>query len=203
MKQLGSSFKIKSSANTTKTKSPKRYIVYVLLAGLSYLGGLYFSPVKTAEAIEAEQSASVRANEPFSEQALLAFMKKLKIKYPETVLSQARLETGNFTSDIFKENHNLFGMKLAATRPTAAIGENRGHAQYRNWKDSVVDYALLQSYIIAKLPKNNNESYRKYIQKFYSETSDYLTRIDRTVEADKEQITLAYNSGLLTGSKGL
>lgn len=200
MKQLGSSFKIKNNT-TTKTKNAKKYFIYVLLAGLSYIGGLYFSPVKTADA--AELQANATGNEEFSEQALLAFMKKLKIKYPETVLSQARLETGNFTSDIFKENHNLFGMKVAEKRPTAAIGENRGHAQYRNWKDSVVDYALFQSFIIAKLPTNNNETYREYIQKFYSETSDYLKRIDRTVEADKEQITLAYNSGVWTDGKSL
>lgn len=197
MKNLGSSFKIKT--NTSKTKSTRKFIVYFLLAGMSYIGGLYFSPAKQANATENR----LGANEDFSEPALLAFMKKLKIKYPETVLSQARLETGNFTSEIFKENHNLFGMKVAEKRPTAAIGENRGHAQYRNWKDSVVDYALFQSFIIAKLPTNNNETYRQYIQKFYSETTDYLTRIDRTVEGDKEQITLAYNSGLWSAAESL
>jgi uncharacterized FlgJ-related protein len=132
------------------------------------------------------------AKEQFSERALLSFMKKLKIKYPETVLAQARLETGNFTSDIFKENHNLFGMKVAGKRPTSAIGEHRGHAQYRDWKDSVIDYALFQSFIIAKLPKNNIEEYRSYIQKFYSETSDYLVRIDRTIQFDRSRIALAY-----------
>lgn len=198
MKQLGSSFTIKSSA--TKGKSKKRYIVYVLLAGLSYIGGLYFAPVRTAEATESKVSVS---GDEFNEANLLAFMKKLKIKYPETVLSQARLETGNFTSDIFKENHNLFGMKVAEKRPTSAIGENRNHALYRNWKDSVIDYALFQSFIIAKLKDNNNEAYREYIQKFYSETSDYLKRIDRTVEGDKEQITLAYNNSLWTGGESL
>lgn len=118
----------------------------------------------------------------FSEEALISFMKKLKIKYPETVLAQAKLETGNFTSAIFKENHNLFGMKVAEKRPTSAIGINRGHAQYRNWKDSVIDYALLQSYIIAKLPKLSSQEYRTYIQKFYSETADYLVRMDRTMD---------------------
>jgi hypothetical protein len=108
-------------------------------------------------------------------------MKKLKIKYPETVLSQAILETGNFTSDIFKENHNLFGMKVAGSRPTSAIGTNRGHAQYKNWKESVIDYALFQSFTIAKLPSNNKQEYRTYIQKFYSTTADYLVRIDKAL----------------------
>ena len=175
----------------------KKIVLYSLIISISYVIGHYFSPVAAVKATEAHVKNFASANEntqveEFSEEALLSFMKELKIKYPETVLAQARLESGNFTSDIFKENHNLFGMKVAEKRPTSAIGINRGHAQYSNWKESVVDYALFQSYIIAKLPKNNIDEYRNYIQKFYSETSDYLTRIDRTVKFDKSKIALAY-----------
>jgi uncharacterized FlgJ-related protein len=175
----------------------KKIMLYSLIVSISYGIGHYFSPVAAVKATEAhvKNLTSTHENidvEEFSEEALLSFMKELKIKYPETVLAQARLESGNFTSDIFKENHNLFGMKVAEKRPTSAIGINRGHAQYNNWKESVVDYALFQSYIIAKLPKNNRSEYRNYIQKFYSETSDYLTRIDRTVKFDKSKIALAY-----------
>ena len=166
----------------------KNHFYYLVMVFVSYSIGNYFSRIDSNE----NQRIAITGNEAFSEKALLDLMKRLKIKYPETVLSQARLETGNFTSDIFKENHNLFGMKVAEKRPTLAIGLHRGHAQYRDWKDSVVDYALFQSYIIAKLPKNNIEEYRNYIQKFYSETSDYLTRIDRTVEFDKSKLAFNY-----------
>jgi len=164
-------------------KSMKKYLFYILTASIGYGIGYHFSPeMKTREAaVKTDQAIHT---EDFSEEALLTYMKNLKIKYPETVLSQARLETGGFQSAIFKENHNLFGMKLAETRPTLAIGINRGHAQYRNWKESVMDYALLQSYIIAKLPNVNNSEYRNYIQKFYSTTHDYLTRIDRTMKGE-------------------
>ena len=174
-----------------KKVSKRKVLYYALIVAISYGIGNYFSPVPSVTANEKYIRIETTA-EPFSEEALLKFMKELRIKYPETVISQARLETGNFTSDIFKENHNLFGMKVAGKRPTSAIGEHRGHAQYRDWKDSVIDYALFQSYIIAKLPKNNIDEYRNYIQKFYSETSDYLTRIDRTIKYDRSKITLAY-----------
>lgn len=174
-----------------KNVSKRKVLYYALIVSISYGVGNYFSPVTTVNANET-YVRNETATEPFSEEALLSFMKELRIKYPETVIAQARLETGNFTSDIFKENHNLFGMKVAGKRPTSAIGVHRGHAQYRDWKDSVIDYALFQSYIIAKLPKNNIDEYRNYIQKFYSETSDYLTRIDRTVKFDRSKIALAY-----------
>lgn len=148
---------------------------------MGYAVGHFLTPATDVVPTEATAYHDTTDTEEFSAEALLAYMKKLKIKYPETVLSQAILETGNFTSDIFKENHNLFGMKVAGSRPTSAIGTHRNHAQYRNWKESVVDYALFQSFIIAKLPSNNKQEYRTYIQKFYSTTSDYLVRIDKAM----------------------
>jgi hypothetical protein len=168
--------------NMKKKINLKKFLFYILFVSVGYGVGYYYSPQK--ETVVTEKVYNDQTNkDDFSPEALLAYMKKLKIKYPETVLSQARLETGNFQSEIFKENHNLFGMKVAASRPTSAVGTNRGHAQYRNWKESVIDYALLQSYIIAKLPSNNDKEYRSYIQKFYSTTSDYLKRIDKTINS--------------------
>jgi flagellum-specific peptidoglycan hydrolase FlgJ len=58
------------------------------------------------------------------------------------VFAQAAFETGNFTSDIFKENNNLFGMKLPRVRQTLATGENRGHATFNSITDSIKDFAL-------------------------------------------------------------
>lgn len=159
----------------------KKSLFYGLLIFMGYGVGHFYSPDMQVKPVEETAYSETGDSEEFSAEALLAYMKKLKIKYPETVLSQAILETGNFTSDIFKENHNLFGMKVAGSRPTSAIGTHRNHAQYRNWKESVMDYALFQSFIIAKLPSNNKEEYRTYIQKFYSTTSDYLVRIDKAI----------------------
>lgn len=58
------------------------------------------------------------------------------------IVAQAGFETGNFTSTIFLENKNLFGMKLPKIRKTTAIGEARGHAVYKSWEDSIKDYWL-------------------------------------------------------------
>lgn len=157
----------------------KKYIYHVIVLALGYGIGFGYSAKGLLSASEVTNSHSLINDSDFSEKALIALMKELKIKYPEVALSQARLETGNFTSDIFKENHNLFGMKMAEKRPTSAIGINRGHASYTNWRESVIDYALFQSFIIAKLQTVSRDSYRKHIQKYYSETSDYLARIDR------------------------
>lgn len=81
---------------------------------------------------------------PFSIDNLKAEIVRQGIKQPNIVLAQATWESGHFKSDIFKENHNLFGMKQPKVRKTLATGENRGHATFNNWVDSVKDYKIFQ-----------------------------------------------------------
>ena len=97
---------------------------------------------------------------PFSKENLEKEINKQGIKYPDIVMAQAKIESGHFTSAIFKENNNLFGMKLPAQRKTTAIGKNRGHAKYETWQDSVEDYKIWQDTLgWSSLPKE------AYIQK--------------------------------------
>lgn len=56
-------------------------------------------------------------------------IKRQGIPHAHIVLAQARLETGNFRSDICRVNKNLFGMK-----------RGRRYATYRHWRDSIKDY---------------------------------------------------------------
>ncbi len=75
------------------------------------------------------------------------YIKATDIKHPEIVYAQAMLETGNLDttkSKIYKENHNLFGMKEPKTRLTYATGTNRKHATYNSWRYSILDYSLWQ-----------------------------------------------------------
>lgn len=51
------------------------------------------------------------------------------VPHANIVLAQARLETGNFTSNRCKRDHNLFGMK-----------KGRRYARYSHWRESVADY---------------------------------------------------------------
>jgi hypothetical protein len=81
---------------------------------------------------------------PFSVENLKSEIVKQGIKYPNIVLAQAVLESGHFKSDIFLDNHNIFGMKKPSVRKTKATGENRGHATFNNWVDSVIDYKMFQ-----------------------------------------------------------
>ena len=69
---------------------------------------------------------------------------KYDIQYPEIVLAQIRLETGNLSSRLCKSNKNLLGMKYPKKRDTTAVGEQFGHAKYKTYSDCIADYALWQ-----------------------------------------------------------
>lgn len=112
---------------------------------------------------------------------ILAYILDLRIENSYIVYAQARLESGNFTSDIFIENNNLFGMKVAERRPTTAIGVNRGHAVYKSWQESVLDYALMQAAYYRGL---SEKEYLDKICSVYAEDSMYRKRIVEIMKND-------------------
>ncbi len=88
-------------------------------------------------------------SEHFAEDSLVRVIKALGFDHPHIVHAQAIVESAGFTSAIFVENNNLFGMKCPTQRLSTCIGTNRSHAVYYDWISSVVDYKLWYSYMIA------------------------------------------------------
>lgn len=121
--------------------------------------------------------------EKFSEQDLVAYLKELNVKYPHIVLAQAKLETGNFTSLIFKQNNNLFGMKQARSRATTSKGTFFNHAIYNSWKESVLDYALYSSKHLNKI--SSEEQYIAYLGEYYAQDPNYSSKLKKIIEKEK------------------
>jgi uncharacterized FlgJ-related protein len=113
----------------------------------------------------------------FSKENLARLIYTLKIAHPDIVMAQAIIESGNFKSKIFKENNNLFGMKMPEYRKTTAIGTNRGHAVYRNWRESVIDYALWQG------KRARYTTTNQYLRRLRSYAADpnYITKIKKRI----------------------
>ena len=125
---------------------------------------------------------SSKENE-FSPKKLRAYILELNIKFPHIVYAQARLETGNFKSEIFKTNHNLFGMKVATLRPTTNKGEENGHAYYESWRESVVDYAFYQAQYLSDI--KTEAEYLEYLKANYAEAPNYMTQL-QIIIAEKD-----------------
>lgn len=105
---------------------------------------------------------------------LMRLYQKHEILFPEIVLAQNRLETGNFSSAISKENLNQWGMKM--NRHGYATSKNRGHAMYPSLEAGVQDYKRWQDQMI----KCHNKAFgaKKGNIDAHSSVSDYLWFLD-------------------------
>lgn len=150
-----------------------------ILVGICLVGLLSISssPKRAEYEVPPVFLETYTGEEPFNFKVFKQFIVDCGIKYPDIVLAQA-IQECNFNSKIWHENHNPFGMKVAKSRNTTAIGVNRGHAQYKNWRMAVLDYALMQA-VYAKKVKSR-KGYYKYLE-HYAEDPGYIQKIKKHV----------------------
>lgn len=160
----------------------KLSILIFLLSFLDITGG--YIPFSDNIIFEAKKmDFYMRAlHQPFSEKLLKECLYYEKIKNPSIVLLQARLETGDYTSIIFQDNNNLFGMKYPSRgRETPALGILYGHAYYRHWTDSVKDYKLFQEWYLSigwRLPDNDPDLYLVFLRSIrYAQDPRYIYKL--------------------------
>lgn len=112
---------------------------------------------------------------------------RLDVKFPDIVLAQAILESGNFASKVTKHNNNLFGMRMPKVRQTTAVGQRYGYARYYNWKDSVKDYKLWQEALLKRYPNMTRGQYKSYIDRIYSTGKNYISKINLIIQKNKNK----------------
>jgi hypothetical protein len=122
---------------------------------------------------EEEKLVIIQEHNQFSEDRLIEKLKELNVKFPYIVFAQSKLETGNFTSKVFRENSNLFGMREAKQRITTAQGTENNHAYYASWGESVYDYAFYQCRYLSGI--NTEEQYFQYLSQSYAENPNYVS----------------------------
>jgi hypothetical protein len=200
LKYFSSGFRVASGYCIALTlrfrKATNGFATRVIILGISFLLGSAEVPGGRAMMTEAMRSQSDRSffyyqvrHLPFSEDLLKACLDYEGIKYQDIVLLQSRLETGNYTSDIFRNGNNLFGMKYPGLRPTVATGIYREHAQYAHWSDSVIDYSLWQKYYLSRGYRIGSEIDSDFYLVFlncipYAEDPRYIRKLVTLSERD-------------------
>jgi len=101
--------------------------------------------------------------ETFSEANLIRYMEILEIECPNIVLAQAKLESGNFTSNRFKQYNALFGFQTS----------NTNVLKYKSWKESVINYKNWQM----RRLKDGENYYDFLVRVKYSEDSNYVNKL--------------------------
>lgn len=158
-------------------KSKKNYLIPLMICILVMQFIVYLKiqrTYKSDELVIKHQYEVVDNSEPLLvADSLKKLLSNYNVKFKDVVFFQAQVESGNFKSKLFKENNNLFGMKLAKQRPTLAIGEVNGYAYYNSWQESLFDYLMYQAKYFKGI-----KTEQQYIQRLnelgYSETKNYL-----------------------------
>ena len=113
---------------------------------------------------------------------VLTLLDTLNVEHPHIVFAQMRLESGNFKSDLAKNNDNFFGMKYPRQRATVAQGNDRGYAYYRSWSYSVLDYAIWQRRYASGLTE---EEYLEMLSAKYAEDKAYVRKVKSIADSIK------------------
>lgn len=96
--------------------------------------------------------------------------------YPDILLKQAKIESTNYTSNVYKNTNNLYGMKKVGKRQTTQLNDTyNGYGCYNNWCLSVLDRMLWDIFMF-KGEKPSKEEYLK-VMGIYAEDTLYIQKI--------------------------
>lgn len=118
----------------------------------------------------------------------IEFLRKNGIRFPRVAYAQSLLETGYFSSKIFKENGNLFGMKPSFRNK---FEKRNGHAGYRDVLASVQDYRTWQIRLLNGKTVSNEEEYLRVLDDYnvtwcpdcsYAEDPLYIGKIKKILK---------------------
>lgn len=155
-------------------------IISLTLVITTILSFITLMSVNDVKLISAETKAIIlRDNDVFTRDKLKNYLEQLNVKYPDVVMAQAEIESGHFTSKLFRENNNMFGMKISTSRPTTQNGEQNGYAYYNTWRESVLDYAMYSACYLNKI--QTKKEYLQYLGKNYAEDSCYVQKICKRI----------------------
>lgn len=151
---------------------------------LSFIAGTFIPHSPQIKYITStEEVLLVNKKDTFNEKNLIKKIKELNLPYPHITLAQAKLESGEYNSRIFKENHNLFGMKEARVRINLAKGTQFNHAYYDSWEESILDYSFWYASYARKC-KTEDELFQ-LLNAQYAEANNYISSLKRIISNQK------------------
>lgn len=130
------------------------------------------------------KTKKVTYKDTLTPKTLYNLIKTMGVKHPEIITAQAIEETGYFKSNLYSTNGNLFGMKLAGSRPTTACSTSKNkYANYKCHKDhvlySVMDRVMLDAAFYRNLSK---EAYYAKLGRTYASNPNYVRNLKKIIQ---------------------
>jgi len=116
-------------------------------------------------------------SDDLTERNLYLHLIKEGVDHIDIVMRQAQQESGTGSSELYRTNNNLFGMKHPRVRETTSVGELHGYAFYEDWKQSVADYRLFQSWYAERRDISDYYSFLRDIG--YAESTTYIQDLQK------------------------
>lgn len=96
------------------------------------------------------------------------YISKLHLKHQHIVWQQTVLESAHYSSPYFKMYNNVTGMHACSGRPSTGTDADPIMASYKNWKESLIDYAIWQAAYAANI--ESDEDYYYFLDRVYCTT---------------------------------
>lgn len=152
---------------------------WIILVSVLLILGAVFAIFLSLRKKKAIQEPSPESDEPESlspEARIKQFYSLVKqVFFDETlarfVTAQAMHETGVFTSPLYLQNNNAFGMKEPLKRPSTDLNyDEKGYAEYENVEESIIDLSEWMTFVQFD---QNVDTIQKYAQEL--KAHDYYT----------------------------
>lgn len=118
----------------------------------------------------------INTPEEINDTVLYQFLLDNNAWYPDILLKQAKIESANYSSNIYKSTNNLYGIKKVGKRQTTQLNNTyNGYGCYSNWCLSVLDRMLWDVFVF-KGEKPSREEYLKAMG-IYAEDENYTAKL--------------------------
>lgn len=139
----------------------------ILLIGLIYFGLVAFRPTQ------------INLTTKIYREIVFNAIDDMEFKFKDIVKAQAILESGHFNSDVFRQNNNVFGIRLPKKRETTAIGSNLRYAVYGDICSSIEDRLLYEQRYLINLTR---QQYFAYLDRVYAKNKSYSKKLKIIIE---------------------
>lgn len=110
------------------------------------------------------------------------YIYKLDFDHPHIIMAQAKLESANFRSYVFRKNNNMFGMRFPRKRETVAIKDLGGYSYYESWMHSIIDLRLYYSEL--NLDGRTEDEVYAFLGRRYAEDPRYVSALKQIVKRE-------------------
>lgn len=143
----------------------KRIIVLILFSLLSSsFGEIPQSVILNSNNIEYVDTSFL--SKELNDSILYLALVHYEIKEPKIVLAQAKLESGNFTSTLFKKKNNFLGLYNS---------RKRQYFEFDHWSECILAYKRMIEY-----KHREGEDYYHFLDRIgYAEDPNYLDKVRR------------------------